>query len=333
MKRSEAFLSPNQLIIDELSKLSKIYKAKNDKWRTFGYEKAINIIRQFPNKIEDPAEVKNVRGLGQKMADKIAEILENGKLEKRVALQKNDKFQIIECFTKIWGVGPSTAEMLYYQGYKSIDDLRSCDTLTNQQKIGLKHFEDLNQRMTRDEATKIYLFVEQRAKILRNNVEVIACGSYRRGKENCGDVDIMVTHKDSKSLEGLFDELLTDLHKHNFLTDDLTLQKDGNQRKYLGVCKLPGDEEKHRRIDIIVVPHNEKACALMYFTGSAHFNRSMRLLAIKKGMSLSEHALRKNVIRDGKEKLGIGDIVPTPTEESIFENLGLLYRSPEERNH
>ena len=267
------------------------------------------------------------------MADKISEILENGKLEKRVSLQKNDKFQIIECFTKIWGVGPSTADMLYYQGYRSIDDLRSCDTLTNQQKIGLKHFEDLNQRMTRDEATKIYLFVKQRAQILRNNVEVIACGSYRRGKENCGDIDIMLTHKDSKSLEGLFDELLTDLHKHNFLTDDLTLQKDGNQRKYLGVCKLPGDEDKHRRIDIIVVPHNEKACAQMYFTGSAHFNRSMRLLAIKKGMSLSEHALRKNVIRDGKEKLGIGDIVPTPTEESIFENLGLLYRSPEERNH
>ena len=58
-----------------------------------------------------------------------------------------------------------------------------------------------------------------------------------------------------------------------FLTDDLTIQKDGRQRKYLGVCKLLKPGAKHRRLDIIVVPFEERACAVMYFTGSAHFNR------------------------------------------------------------
>ena len=93
---------------------------------------------------------------------------------------------------------------------------------------------------------------------------------------------------------------------------------------------------KHRRLDIILVPPTEKATALMYFTGSAHFNRSMRLLATKVGMSLSEHSLRKNIIRGGqgkKEKLNKGTILSTPTEESIFEHLGLIYRPPTERNH
>ena len=74
----------------------------------------------------------------------------------------------------------------------------------------------------------------------------------------------------------------------------------------------------------------------------------MRLLASKMGMSLSEHALSKDVVRgrkldgdeDGgkasastREKLNQGQTVETPTEESVFEILGLPYRTPEERNH
>lgn len=46
-----------------------------------------------------------------------------------------------------------------------------------------------------------------------------------------------------------------------------------------------------------MVPYDEYACALMYFTGSAHFNRSMRHLAGKMNMSLSEHSLNKGVVR------------------------------------
>jgi len=54
---------------------------------------------------------------------------------------------------------------------------------------------------------------------------------------------------------------------------------------------------QHRRLDIIIVPYNEFACALMYFTGSAHFNRSMRNLAARMNMSLNEHALHTGVVR------------------------------------
>jgi DNA polymerase lambda len=105
------------------------------------------------------------------------------------------------------------------------------------------------------------------------------------------------------------------------------------QRKYLGVCKLLKPGSKHRRLDIIVVPFSERAPALLYFTGSAHFNRSMRLLASKTGMSLSEHSLSSGIMRSGREKLNAGTVIPTPTEESIFEVLKLPYRQPCERDH
>lgn len=153
-------------------------------------------------------------------------------------------------------------------------------------------------------------------------------------------MDILITHPNGiEDQPDLIEKIIEKLRKEKFLTHDLTLQKDGIQKKYLGVCKLidiDNNKNKHRRLDIILVPPNEKATALMYFTGSAHFNRSMRLLASKSGMSLSEHSLRTNVIRGGlskKEKLNKGHTLATPTEESIFKHLGLIYRPPNERNH
>ncbi len=44
-----------------------------------------------------------------------------------------------------------------------------------------------------------------------SGLEVIACGSYRRGKPTCGDLDILITHHDDVILEGFFDQLLDKL--------------------------------------------------------------------------------------------------------------------------
>lgn len=39
----------------------------------------------------------------------------------------------------------------------------------------------------------------------------MVCGSYRRGKPNCGDVDILITHPDGHSHENLFRPILNRL--------------------------------------------------------------------------------------------------------------------------
>ncbi|XP_025051052.1 DNA polymerase lambda isoform X3 [Alligator sinensis] len=178
-----------------------------------------------------------------------------------------------------------------------------------------------------------YQQVREAAQALDPGLVCVACGSYRRGKPSCGDVDVLVTHPDGHSHRGIFAKLLNSLRRSGFLTDDLVSQEDGSQKKYLGVCRLPGPGRHHRRLDIIVVPYAEFGCALLYFTGSAHFNRSMRALAKTKGMSLSEHALSTAVVRGpGGTKLAPGFALPTPTERDVFAVLGLPYREPPERD-
>ncbi|KAM6265327.1 DNA polymerase lambda isoform 2-T3 [Spheniscus humboldti] len=322
----------NQCITEKLEVLAKAYSVQGDKWRALGYSKAINALKSYHKPVTSYQEACKIPGIGKRMAEKILEILESGHLRKLDHI--SESVPVLELFSNIWGAGVKTAQMWYQQGFRTLDDIRTKATLTSQQAVGLKHYTDFLERMPREEAAEIEQTVRQAALALKPGLVCVACGSYRRGKPTCGDVDVLVTHPDGQSHRGVFSKLLDSLHRSGFLTDDLVSQEDnGDQKKYLGVCRLPGPARCHRRLDIIVVPYSEFACALLYFTGSAHFNRSMRALAKTKGMSLSEHALSSAVVRGpGGVKVASGHILPTPTERDVFIQLGLPYREPSERD-
>ncbi|XP_067129413.1 DNA polymerase lambda-like [Centruroides vittatus] len=324
----------NKHIIEKLEILAETYKNTKDHWRALGYQKALIALRNHPKPITNYEEALSLPGIGKSLANKIWEIIESGHLRKIDELCSGQKVEAINLFTKIWGAGPTTAEQWVQQGLYTLEDLNSKAKLSFQQKIGLKYFDDFLDRMPREEAKQIAETVKSVALSLNPGLIIEACGSYRRGKQTCGDLDILITHSDRESHKSILSDLINKLHEQGFLTDDLVKNGEyGTHRKYLGVCKLNGDDKKHRRIDIITVPYNELACAMLYFTGSAHFNRSMRLLARKKGMALSEHSLNAGVIRRKGEKICEGYALLTPTEESVFEHLGLTYRIPEERDH
>uniref|UniRef100_A0A8C6E820 DNA polymerase n=1 Tax=Moschus moschiferus TaxID=68415 RepID=A0A8C6E820_MOSMO len=277
-------------------------------------------------------EAFGIPGIGKRMAEKIVEILESGHLRKLDHI--SESVPVLELFSNIWGAGTKTSQMWYHQGFRSLEDIRNQACLTTQQAIGLKHYDDFLDRMPREEAAEIEQTVREAAQAFNPGLLCVACGSYRRGKATCGDVDVLLTHPDGRSHQGIFSRLLDSLRQQGFLTDDLVShEENGQQQKYLGVCQLPGPGRRHRRLDIIVVPYSEFACALLYFTGSAHFNRSMRALAKTKGMSLSEHALSTAVVRNAQGlKVGSGQVLPTPTEKDVFRFLGLPYREPAERD-
>jgi DNA polymerase IV len=83
---------------------------------------------------------------------------------------------------------------------------------------------------------------------------------------------------------------------------------------------------------LLLVPEEEMGAALIYFTGNDIFNRSMRLLASKKGMRLNQRGLYADVMRGkNREKITEGTLLEGKSEKKIFEILGVPWRAPTER--
>jgi DNA polymerase lambda len=251
-----------------------------------------------------------------------------------VELEENsEQVQAFRIFGKVFGAGPSTVRKWFALGYRTLEDLRDKATLTSQQQIGLRYYEEFQKRIPRAEVQMIASLIIAHIQNLDPDYICEVCGSYRRGKSDCGDMDILVTHPREKKLHGVLMQLVPILHAANIITDDLTGIKNGLQDKYMGVCwsGLPG--AVHRRIDIQVVPLVEWPFALLYFTGSGYFNRSMRLWAQRHGFSLSEHALVRRYGKPHSTQEIKGDPIPgIRTEKEVFDALGLEYKAPHERD-
>lgn len=55
--------------------------------------------------------------------------------------------------------------------------------------------------------------VQESAQAFNPGLLCVACGSYRRGKATCGDVDVLLTHPDGRSHQGIFSRLLDSLRQ------------------------------------------------------------------------------------------------------------------------
>lgn len=93
--------------------------------------------------------------MGKRLADKIWEIVQHGQLEKLDFLNKQEDLSAINLFTKIHGVGPSTAQNFVSQGFRTLDDLRNKANLSRQQLIGLKYIDEFQIRIPREEVVII----------------------------------------------------------------------------------------------------------------------------------------------------------------------------------
>ncbi|KAF0730376.1 hypothetical protein Ae201684_012369 [Aphanomyces euteiches] len=307
---------------------------EHDEWRVNSYKRMVSILKQLPEKVTDASTLKPQHGFNAKGIAKVRELLETGTLRKLEAKKADARLQVLRKFSDIWGVGPSTATDLYSSGYRSLDDLRAKQEILNdKQRIGLKHYDDFLVKIPRNEVEEIEAVVKKHIHRLAPHAVAITCGSYRRGKSQSGDVDILVSDPTRDDCN-ILPRLLKDLHGIGFLTDDLTMVYEhhiGGCDSYMGVCRL-AEGMRYRRIDIKVYPRNLFGFAQLYFTGSDHFNRSMRAYAKTKGYSLTDKGLYKATRAKGVKKLKKGPNLICPDERDVFIALHLPYKRPEERN-
>ncbi|KZV95895.1 hypothetical protein EXIGLDRAFT_671776 [Exidia glandulosa HHB12029] len=351
----------NEDIVRKLEELMKIHDARreneSDKFRVIGYRKAIAALRRHPTRIQTAEEAGKLQGVGNKTSEKIMEIISTGGLE-RLKTERNDGVDVMELFRGIYSVGSTVARQWYTLGLRTLDDVRERKAgirLSAAQEIGLRYYDDLNQRMPRAEAGEIYGMIKQRALDLDPKLDIEIMGSYRRRKETCGDIDILITRDpcDGKTHAGasrcllhttssyhtclgLLMKLLRVLHQDGILTEDLSVSHGAGtalEAKYMGIGRRDATS-KRRRIDILTIPHEQWGGALLYFTGDDIFNRSIRLKASKMGYSLNQRGLYKGVIRDPRDrtvKLDSGELFASRTEREIFDALGVPWQEPWER--
>jgi DNA polymerase/3'-5' exonuclease PolX len=301
-------------LINILSAIGNNEKAKGEAFKANSYFKAVNALKKF----EDDStlteqNIMAVKGVGKSIYQKIDTILKTGTCLQYDALGEYDDPRIQ--FMDIHGVGPKKANELVKMGFKTIQHIRDGDAgLNEKQLLGLQYYEEFVQKIPRQEIVKHEEFLKSILKGVDKNAVLTITGSYRRKKEESGDIDVLLkaTKKD------VFTRYIKKLNDLGYLVDELAL----GPKKYNGVCVH--EKGIARRIDIMYTTPDEYPFAVLYFTGSGDFNKMMRSLILEKGMTINEYSLK-----DSETKKKVDHVFRE--EKDIFDYLGMDYVEPEQR--
>jgi DNA polymerase (family 10) len=265
----------------------------------------------------------NVNGIGKAIAEKVTELVLTGNLSYYNILKAEFPPGIFEMFG-ISGMGPKKIQAVWQQlGITSLADLEAgCrdgkvaalrgfgeKTATNI----LKGIEDSKKHAGRFRVGDIAADAEEMLDDLRGHPEVTrvaACGSYRRRRETCGDLDFLVSTRAPEAVSDFF-------VGHPFVESVIAH----------GATKSSVRWKSGIQADLRVVSDGQFPFALNYFTGSKEHNIVMRQRALSRGWTLNEYRLGP----DEKAKVAPGPIPEIREEADIYRALGLDYVEPELR--
>ncbi len=257
-----------------------------------------------------------VPGIGQAIAAKIDEYFRTGHVKEYEQLKR--KFPVdIWGLSRIEGLGPKHIGQLWKTlKISNMDDLEFAlehHKLAKLKGWGSKSEEKLARGIAllrsstgRHPLKKVLPLADKIVARLKKVKGVKHCayaGSLRRKKKDVGDIDLIATSSDPKSVMDAFVSMpeVETVHTHGKTGSSVRLKT--------GIdC------------DLRVVPDKVFGSTLQYFTGDRRHNILLRERAIKQGYKLNEYGLTKK-----------GKIVPVHKEDDIYRILGLKTPPPEKR--
>jgi DNA polymerase (family 10) len=309
-------------IFNEIADLLDI-EGKNQ-FRIRAYRSAARTVSNLSSNVADMVEqgedLSALPGIGKDLAGKIKEIVNTGTLKQLEKLRKGTSPQVRDMM-KIGSLGPKRVKQLHEElGVSTLDELKKAaesGKVRELKGLGKK----TEQSILRDvkkvkEGTKEQRFLwkemEEYAEPLVGYMQefdgidrITVAGSYRRRQETVGDLDILVTCKDSEPVMDRFT---------SYEEVDRVISK-GDTRS--SVVLRSGIQ-----VDLRVLPDESYGAAMHYFTGSKAHNVAVRKIAVNKGLKINEYG----VFKDTKRLAG-------KTEEEVFDHVGLPYIEPELREN
>lgn len=315
----------NREIADLFERIADMLAIRGDNvHRIAAYRRASESVRGLSrdiNLIAAEGDLTSISGIGATLAQKIEELLETGSLEFYERLSKEVPPDLVELL-RVEGLGPKRIKIVYEQlGILTLEQLK--DAAQNGQLRQLSGFgartetniiaglEALDRHG--DDRTLLGVAWPVAQEILAallalpQVVRAEVGGSLRRSRETIGDLDLLAAAEDSTEVMEAFATLPQ--------VESVVAR---------GPSKTTVQLHNGLQADLRVLPPERWGTALSYFTGSKDHNLRLREMALKKGLSLNEHAFRHMV--DG-EPTSEGEIT-CATEEEVYAVLDLPYIAP-----
>ncbi len=307
-------------VFDELADLLEIEGA--NPFRLRAYRNASRTLRDLSREVammvEQGEDLTGLPGIGKDLAAKIREIVRTGTTTLLEEYRRKSPPALTELL-HLPGLGPKRVQVLARKlRIGSLADLQRAaqEGLVRR----LPGFGEKTERHILDAlALKVggerrcqlavaAQYAEPLAAYLRQApgvTRVTVAGSYRRGKETIGDLDILVAAADGKAVADRFvaySEVVEVLAR--------------------GETKASVRLKSHLQVDLRVVPEESYGAALQYFTGSKDHNVVLRHLAQQRGLKINEYGVFRGETRVAGE-----------TEESVYQSVGLPWIAPELREN
>ncbi len=303
----------NQEVAEIFATMADILAIQGENYhRIMAYRRAAENVATLGQPLEEvwrAGELEAIPGIGKTLAAKIDELMRTGRLGAYEKLQAQVPSGVVGML-EVPEIGPKRAALFWGElGITSIEALEKTAregrlrTLPgmgakSEEKV-LAGIELLKRRTGRTLLGVAWPLAHAMLDALRQVhgvVRAAPAGSLRRMRETVGDLDLLVASTDPDPVMACFRELPQ--------VAEVLLT---------GSTKTSIRTQEGFQVDLRVLEPARWGTALQYFTGSQAHNVRLRGLALDRGFSLSEYALKRD---DGTEAL-------CETEEAVYAALGL----------